>query len=98
MYSVGHSGINILYVVNALLEIYLWIVIIRALLSWVRPNPYNPVVRFISQLVDPITDRISRLIPTRIGMVNIAPLILILIIILFQRVLLKVLSSAGVGI
>ncbi|MBP1731715.1 MAG: hypothetical protein H6Q55_2144, partial [Deltaproteobacteria bacterium] len=50
--------------VSYLLSIYTWVVIINAFLSWIRPDPYNPIVRFISRLVDPVTYRISNLIPT----------------------------------
>jgi YggT family protein len=83
-------------VLDKLLEIYMWVVIIRALLSWVRPDPYNPIVRFISNLVDPVTYRLSRIIPTRIGMVDLSPIILIAFIWLLQRFLVAVLIDVAV--
>ena len=64
-------------------------------LSWVRPDPYNPIVRFINALVDPVTYRISRIIPTRIGMVDISPLILIALIWFVQSFLVRVVIDAG---
>jgi len=82
-------------ILNMLLELYMWVVIIRALLSWVRPDPYNPIVRFINNLVDPISNRLARMIPTRIGAVDIAPFILILIILFVQKFLVQVLLDAG---
>jgi len=85
--------VKILELVSFLLSLYIWIVIIRAILSWVRPDPYNPIVRFISGLVDPVTYHISRIIPTRIGMVDLSPLILIVIIQLIQSYLLPALIS-----
>ncbi|MHB8110583.1 MAG: YggT family protein, partial [Syntrophorhabdaceae bacterium] len=45
--------------------IYFWVIFARALFSWVRPNPYNPLVRIVCRLVDPVTYRISRMVPTR---------------------------------
>jgi YggT family protein len=79
--------------VSYLLSIYTWVVIINAFLSWIRPDPYNPIVRFISRLVDPVTYRISNLIPTRVGMVDLAPLILIVLVQLLQSYLLPVLIN-----
>jgi YggT family protein len=85
------------YILNMVLEIYLWIVIIRAVLSWVRPSPFNPVVRIIYNLVDPATYKISRIIPTRIGMFDIAPLILIFAVMVVQRYILRLLFAAAAG-
>lgn len=82
--------VKLVQLLSFLLNLYLWVVIIQAFLSWVRPDPYSPVVRFINYLVDPVTYRISRIIPTRVGMVDLAPLILIVIIHLIQSYLLPV--------
>jgi len=90
--------IKLMSFVSWLLSIYIWIVIIRAVLSWVRPDPYNPIVRFISGLVDPVTYHISKIIPTRVGMVDLSPLILIVIIQLIQSYLIPVLISGIAGL
>jgi YggT family protein len=81
------------YIINLLLGIYLWIVILRAILSWVQPNPYNPIVRFICGLVDPVTYRVSRIVPTRIGMVDLAPMILIVIILFLRTFIVRILAT-----
>ncbi len=61
-----------------LIDLYVWIVIIRALITWVNADPYNPIVRLLSQLVDPITGRIRRWFPfVRVGMVDLSPLLLV---------------------
>ena len=96
MFVFGNFLGGIAYVVNMLLEIYLWVVIIRTILSWIRPNPFNPLVRIIYGLVDPITYRLSRLLPTRIGMFDIAPFVVILIIIFLQRFLVSSLADLAV--
>ncbi len=95
MFVAGDLLIAVAKILNTLLEIYMWIVIIRAVLSWVRPDPYNPIVRFISNLVDPVTYRLSRIIPTRIGMVDISPVILIVLIVFIQKFLVAVLVDTG---
>ncbi len=95
MYALGYFLIALGKILGGLLWAYMWIVIIRALLSWVRPDPYNPIVRFISNLVDPVSHRISRIIPTRIGMIDIAPLILIVVVYFLQAFLVPVIHETG---
>jgi len=91
----GYFFIAIAKILDGLLWAYMVVVIIRALLSWVQPNPYNPVVRFINGLVDPVTYRISRVIPTRIGMVELSPLILLVIVMFLREFLVRVIYSIG---
>jgi YggT family protein len=93
----GMLLIRLVWIVSWLLDIYIWIVIIRAVLSWVRPDPYNPIVRFICNLVDPITYRMSKIIPTRFGMVDLSPLILIVVVQLIRAYLLPALVSGFMG-
>lgn len=67
------------FVVNAGLTIYFWIVIISALLSWVNPDPYNPIVRVLRSLTEPVFYRIRRLLPfTMVGGVDLSPVVLLL--------------------
>jgi YggT family protein len=84
----------IIHLVSIALQLYLWVVIVRAVLSWLRPNPYNPIVRFVCRLVDPVTYRISRIVPTRIGAVDIAPMILIVLIVLARGFVSRVLVQS----
>lgn len=95
MFVAGDFIISIAKIVGMLLNLYMWVVIIRAVLSWVHPDPYNPIVRFINGLVDPVTYRISRIIPARIGMVDLSPIILIAIIWFLQEFLVRVLVDLG---
>jgi len=82
-------------ILDWLLSAYMLIVIARSVLSWVSPDPRNPIVRFINGLVDPVSYRISRVIPTRIGMMDISPLILLAAIFFVQRFLVSVLRDAA---
>ncbi|OPY63725.1 MAG: YGGT family protein [Syntrophorhabdaceae bacterium PtaU1.Bin034] len=95
MYTAGYFLVAVATILDKLLWAYMWVVIIRALLSWVRPDPYNPIVRFINGLVDPVTYRISRIIPTRFGMVDVSPLILIVLIWFLQAFLVPVIAETG---
>lgn len=57
-----------------------YILIINALLSWVRPDPQNPIVRFLDTVSDALCNPIRRLFPTVFGGIDIAPLIVLLAI------------------
>ena len=86
------------YAADRLLTIYFWIIFVRALLSWVQPDPYNPLVRIICKLVDPVTSRISRMFPTRVGMVDLAPFVLMLVIMFLQEIIARFILGTGIRI
>ncbi len=98
MFVFGHFVTGIAYILDILLNIYFWIILIRAVLSWIQPNPYNPLVRTIYKLVDPVTYKISRIIPTRVGMIDFAPFILMILIVFLQRFLIRSLFELGTRI
>jgi len=60
-----------------IISLYKWIIIISALLSWVQPDPYNPIVQMLYRLTEPAYVLVRRLIPTVVGGMDLAPLILI---------------------
>ncbi|MCE2432406.1 MAG: YggT family protein [Candidatus Latescibacteria bacterium] len=62
-----------------LLKIYGYIIIARALISWINPNPYNPLIRIIYAITDPVLVPIRRLLPD-MGGLDISPFIAIVII------------------
>ncbi|MFP5212858.1 MAG: YggT family protein [Acidobacteriota bacterium] len=91
----GNFFMALAVVVNYALEAYMWVVIIRALLSWVNPDPYNPIVRFIYNITEPVLYRIRRTIPVSFGGVDFTPMILILCIIFLQKFLVPTLVRFG---
>ena len=82
---------NFLYalavVVDYGLTIYLWVVIARAVLSWVSPDPYNPIVRFIHNVTEPVLSRIRRVLPLNLGGIDISPIIVMMAVIFMQKFL-----------
>ena len=78
-------------ILDAAFTVYFWVIFARALFSWIRPNPYNPVIRLVYRLVDPVTYRIARMLPTRIGMIDFAPFLLMIAVILIQGILTRLL-------
>ncbi|EAK9946886.1 YggT family protein [Campylobacter lari] len=77
--GVGTSLIvSLVQIFSLVIEIYVWIIIIAALISWVRPDPYNPIVQILYRLTNPAYSFVRRFIPTTIGSIDLAPLIIIL--------------------
>ena len=72
-------------VLDIVLTIYMWVVIARAVLSWVSPDPYNPIVRFIHNITEPVLYQIRRRIPVSFGGIDFSPIIVFLAIIFLQR-------------
>lgn len=69
------------FVIGAVLEIYFWIVIISALLSWVNPDPYNPIVRFLRGVTEPVFYKIRSWIPFAVvGGFDLSPIVVLLAI------------------
>jgi YggT family protein len=85
--------ITLLQFIGYILYIYSWVVIIDALITWVQPNPYNPVVRFLYNVTEPVYFWIRRYIPTTFGGFDIAPIILLLFLQLMQMLINNILMS-----
>ena len=72
-------------------DIYIFIIFVRCLASWINLNPYGKVYRFVFELTEPLMAPIRRLMP-RTGMVDFSPMILMVLVIILERVLLMLLS------
>ncbi|MDE6958387.1 YggT family protein [Helicobacter apodemus] len=80
-------------ILSMIINIYVWIVIIAALVSWVRPDPYNPIVQILYKLTEPLYVKIRSLIPTIIGGIDLTPLIVILVLQFINLFFIKLLFS-----
>jgi len=76
-------------ILNIGLSIYMWIIIARAVISWVSPDPYNPIVRFLNNVTEPVLYRIRRIIPVYFGGFDFSPILVILAIIFIQSFLIQ---------
>jgi len=76
-------------ILNILLSGYMWIIIISALLSWVNPDPYNPIVRFLNAVTEPVLRPIRRIIGYRLGPIDISPMVVILAILFVKYFLIQ---------
>ncbi len=68
---------GLLGIVENLLNVYIWIIIISALLSWVRPDPNNQIIQILYRLTQPAYDLVRKHIPTVFNGIDLAPLIII---------------------
>ena len=71
-------------VLDYVLVFFMFITIARAVLSWVSPDPYNPIVRFIHNLTEPVLYQIRKRLPMMYGGIDFSPIIVILIIIFLR--------------
>jgi YggT family protein len=81
------------YVLQSLLSFMIVVVIARAIISWVNPDPYNPIVRFLASATDPILYRIKRYLPLQVGVLDFAPLILLFALMFLQYFLVGTLQD-----
>ena len=89
--------IKILQFVSWVLGAYMWIIIAAAVMTWVRADFNSGIVRFLFAVTEPVLWRIRRLIPTSFGGFDIAPVILIFVIIFLQNVVIDGLISLLMG-
>ncbi|CUU40412.1 MULTISPECIES: YggT family protein [Helicobacter] len=62
-------------ILSMLINLYIWVIVIAALISWVRPDPYNPIVQVLNRLTQPVYARLRRIMPTTISGIDFSPLI-----------------------
>lgn len=67
-------------------------ILMRVLLSWIRPNPYNPLVQAIYQITEPIMGPLRRIIPP-LGMMDITPMVALIILQIVQEIVLSAIRS-----
>ncbi|MDH3360195.1 MAG: YggT family protein [Desulfobulbaceae bacterium] len=77
MFVIGNFISALASLIDFMLAAYMWIIIGRALISWVNPDPYNPIVKFLREVTDPLLVRIRRVVPLAGGGVDFSPMILI---------------------
>jgi len=89
MFIVGNFIAALAKIIDMGLTLYMWIIIGRSLISWVNPDPYNPIVQFLYRATEPVMAPIRRWLPLRNMGIDISPIIVIVVIIFLQSFLLK---------
>ena len=84
-------------VVNLAFQVYIFLIVARVLLSWVGPDPYHPLVRFLHRATDPVLDRLQRLLPLQFGGIDLTPVALLLVLYLLKDLLLNLIAQLARG-
>ncbi len=93
MFALKHLLEAIVEILNMGLTIYMWLIIARALLSWVNPDPYNPIVRFLYNVTEPVLGWVRRRVPIVFGGLDLSPILVLLAIVFLQRFLIATLMD-----
>ena len=82
--------------IDFLLTAYMFIIVGRAVVSWVSADPYNPIVRFLYEATEPVLSRIRRALPISVGGVDFSPVIVIMVIYFLQSFLVPTLRHLAI--
>ncbi len=82
MFDFSGFSHGIIGILVSLLNIYMWVIVIRVLISWINPDPYNPIVQFLRGVTDPAIEGVRRIMPSFLWSTGLdfTPLILILLL------------------
>ena len=80
MFVAGNFVLALARLLEIAITAYIWVIIARALLSWVNPDPYNPIVRFLYRVTEPVLRPIRYRLPTLSMGLDLSPLVLILVL------------------
>lgn len=97
MFVVNNFMMAIAQILDFLLTAYMWIIVGRAVISWVNADPHNPIVRFLYEVTEPVLSRIRRVLPMSMGGIDFSPMILILGIMFLQSFLVRTLKQIAMG-
>lgn len=86
MFLIGNFIHAIAVLLSYGLTIYIWIIIIRVLISWVNPDPFNPIVQILHRLTDPVLEPVRRRLPD-FGGLDVSPIVVLLVIFFLQNFL-----------
>lgn len=87
MFALRHLIEALAEILNLGLSIYMWFIIAQAILSWVNPDPYNPIVRFLYKVTEPVLGWVRRRLPVVIGGLDLSPILVLLAIVFLQKFL-----------
>ena len=95
MFILGNIILAFAKVLDVVLDIMWILILVRALISWVNPDPYNPIVQFLNRTTEPILAPIRRLLPMHNLGIDISPIIAFVAIIFAQTAIVQSLAQIG---
>jgi YggT family protein len=85
-------------ILDMVLNIYTWVIVARALLTWVNPDPYNPIVRFLYNVTEPVLGWVRRRVPVVFGGLDLSPLLVLVALYFLRLYLVRVLFQLAQSI
>jgi YggT family protein len=98
MFAVSHFILAMARLIELVLWAYFWVIIARAVISWVNPDPFNPIVRFLYRVTEPVLRPIRRRLPTLQMGLDLSPMVVILAIYFLQSFLVESLRDLAVSL
>lgn len=94
MYLIANTLGAVAMVMGIVLDLYFWVVIVACILTWVNPDPYNPIVRTLRTLTEPVFYRVRRWLPfTYTNGLDFSPIVVLLAIKLFENIIVRTLAQ-----
>lgn len=90
MFVLGNLIGTLAQILDVLFSAYFFLILVRVLISWVSPDPFNPIVQFLMQVTDPVLEPFRRFIPP-MGPIDISPMVALLLLKALQGFLVKTL-------
>ncbi len=87
MFVAGNFVSALATILDMVLEFFMWVIIARAILSWVNPDPYNSIVQFLYKVTEPVLYPVRRAMGSFSTGIDLSPMIVILLIIFLKRFL-----------
>jgi YggT family protein len=98
MFVLSNLVLTLARVAELVLWAYFWIIIARALLSWVNPDPFNPIVRFLYRATEPILRPVRRRLPTRDMGLDLSPMVVLLVLYILESFLVSSLRDLAMSL
>ncbi|MDQ1277158.1 MAG: YggT family protein [Thermodesulfobacteriota bacterium] len=96
MFVMGNLIVALAKIIDLVLGLYVWIIIFRAVISWVNADPYNPIVNFLYRATEPVLAPVRRWLPFGNIGIDVSPIIVIFVIYFLQFFLVKTMIQAAV--
>jgi YggT family protein len=98
MFIISNFLLALAKILDIALSLYMWIIIGRAIVSWVNADPYNPIVRFLHSATEPVLFAIRRRIPVFFGGFDFSPVLVILAIVFIKAFVVQTLIQLALGL
>jgi len=89
LFILGNFISALAQVLSIVLNIYMWLIVVRAIASWFTMDPYNPIYQFLIRITEPVLGYIRRILPMRGSMMDLSPIVALLAIIFLQSFLVQ---------